>query len=144
MRFATVRAQTHPGTGVIAATLGTIFSKSASQYTLPSTIENHTSIITTLSGTMSDVSRPGTQAAITTRSELSVYTQISGVLLSHDITVAQAFINRFVIGFPTILLFPTTVTIFPIGLNLIDLSISITPAGVQQTNPDSSPIMIFH
>jgi hypothetical protein len=55
----------------------------------------------------------GIQVAEITISEFSVNLLISGVLLLHDITVAQAFISIAVIGFHTILLFPITVTIFP-------------------------------
>jgi hypothetical protein len=86
----------------------------------------------------------GFQVATTTISAFFVKLLKSGVLLLQLITVAQAFINKAVIGFQTILLLHITHTTFQTKSIYSDSNIFIIHAGVHGTNHELSHINIFH
>jgi hypothetical protein len=90
-----------------------ISSKLASQNIFQSIIVNQTSITIVFLLIFSSFNKLGCPAAQITISAVFVYFEISGVFELQLITVAQAFINIAVIGFPTILLLQITTTSFP-------------------------------
>jgi hypothetical protein len=65
------------------------------------------------------------------------------VLLLQVVIVACAFLRRFAIGFPTILLVPITVTIFQSSSIFSLLNISMIPPGVHGVNNEWSHTTTF-
>jgi hypothetical protein len=112
IRQETVNAPTQPGTGVISFPFFIIFSKSQSPYILSSITLNHTSKIIAFGCIFSTVRNFGFHIAVIIISAFFVKTSIFFVFELQIVTVAEAFISKFAIGFPTILLLPIITTFF--------------------------------
>lgn len=113
MSVATVIGQTQPGVGVIPFTNLCKSSKSESHWAMPSIKVFPTSITMDSSLTISRVISQGTPAATMTISAFLVFSLKFIVVLLQVVTVAPALISMSVMGFPTILDRPMTVTFFP-------------------------------